>query len=168
MSDRRESPPDVSERRRTYLTLMGVFAGLFAAVSTRARSSGTTPEIGALDLATLGLATYRTGRIIAFDAVTEPLRAPFTTPSDGGTEPAGTGVRHAVGELLACPTCIGTWIAAAAVYGLRLAPTPTRLALTIMAAGGIAELLDYATEALDKGGRAAATRGEQIQQQMES
>jgi len=73
-------------------------------------------------------------------------------------------VRRALGELVSCPTCIGTWIAAGSVYGLRLAPAQTRAFLAFMAAGGVAELLDYATEALDKGGRAAEARREQVQQ----
>jgi hypothetical protein len=151
-------------QRATYLTLLGVFAGLFAAFSAREQKKGQTIRIDALDLAILGLATYRTGRVIAFDAVTEPLRAPVTEQSDGGTEPKGSGVRRALGELVSCPTCIGTWIAAGSVYGLRLAPAQTRAFLAFMAAGGVAELLDYATEALDKGGRAAEARREQIQQ----
>ena len=154
MSDRQRQQ-DQSRQRATYLTLMGVFAGLFAAFSTREQTKGKVIEIGALDLATLGLATYRAGRVIAFDAVTEPLRAPVTEQSGGGTEPKGSGVQRAFGELVSCPTCIGTWIAAGSVYGLRLAPAPTRAFLAFMAAGGLAELLDYATEALDKTGRAA-------------
>ncbi len=94
--------------------------------------------------------------------MTEPLRATLTKPRDGGTEPKGTGVQRALGELVSCPTCIGTWIAAGSVYGLRVAPRPTRAFLAFMAAGGIAELLDYATQALDRAGRAAEARTKQL------
>ncbi len=148
-------------QQTTYLSLIAVFVGLFVAFLKRERDRGETPAIGALDLATLGLATYRTGRVIAFDQVTAPLRAPFTEERDGGVEPKGSGPRRVLGELLSCPTCIGTWIAAGSFFGLYVAPRPTRAFLGFMAAGGIAELLDYATEALDKVGRAAAARTEE-------
>ena len=167
MSEAQRSPqlPDLPRRRATYLTLVGLFAGAFAAFSAREHEKGKELKLGALDLATLGLASYRTGRIIAFDQVTEPLRAPLTRQSNGGTEPKGSGVQRALGELVSCPSCIGTWIAAGSVYGLRLVPAPTRAFLAFMAAGGVAELLDYATEALDKARRAAEARTKQIQQQ---
>ena len=140
-----QSPPDLPKRRATYLTLIGIFGGCYAAFSAWEQKRGEELDIGALDLAMLGLATYRVGRVVAFDAVTEPLRAPVTEERDGGVEPKGSGVRRALGELVSCPTCIGTWIAAGSVYGLRLAPRPTRTFLAIMAAGGLAEVLDYAT-----------------------
>ncbi len=168
MSDAQGSPQpsDLPQRRATYLGLIGLFFGAFAAFSVREKAEGWVFKLKALDLATLGLATYRTGRVIAFDQVTEPLRASVTKPSDGGTELKGTGVQRALGELVSCPTCIGTWIAAGSVYGLRLAPAPTRAFLAFMAAGGVAELLDYATQALDKAGRAAEARTKQIRQQV--
>jgi hypothetical protein len=154
--------PDLPQRRATYLALIGIFAGLYAAFSAREHKQGQELDIGAKDLALLGLATFRTGRVIAFDAVTEPLRAPVTEERDGGVQPKGSGVQRVFGELLSCPTCIGTWIAAGSVYGLRVAPRPTRTFLAFMAAGGVAEVLDYATQALDKAGRAAEARTKQV------
>jgi hypothetical protein len=41
------------------------------------------------------------------------------------------------------------------VYGLRIAPGPTRVFLAIMGATGLAELLDGASEALSWTGQAA-------------
>lgn len=149
---------DKMRKRATYLALMGGFAGLFAATARRSGRGGRELELGALDITLLGLATYRTGRVIAFDQVTEPLRAPFTRETDGGVEPEGSGVRAAVGELLSCPTCIATWIGAGLVLGLRLAPAPTRTYLAFMSASGLAEMLDYATEALDSSQSAAQAR----------
>jgi hypothetical protein len=63
--------------------------------------------------------------------VTEPYRAPFTqtvsdcTVSGDTVEATVTGWQRAIGELIACPICTGTWVAAALVYGLELAPRPT-------------------------------------------
>jgi hypothetical protein len=100
------------------------------------------------------------GRLIAFDTIAEPLRAPFTktVPDDSGAGDtvvaAGTGAREKIGELLSCPICAGTWIAAGLVYGLQFFPTPTRLLITIMSAIGFAELLNAATEAMTWAGQA--------------
>jgi hypothetical protein len=145
---------DRREQRATYLTLIGLFFSLFAAFSRRERERGDDPRLRPFDFALLGLATYRAGRLAAYDKVTEPLRAPFTETKEdesgaGETvEAKGTGFRKALGELLSCPTCAGTWAAALLVFGLRLAPRFTRLLLTILGATGIAELLDAGAEAL--------------------
>ena len=124
---------DRREQRATYLTLIGLFFSLFAAFSRRERERGDDPRLRPFDFALLGLATYRAGRLAAYDKVTEPLRAPFTEtkPDETGAGmtvvPQGNGARKALGELLSCPTCAGTWAAAGLVYGLRIAPLPTRV-----------------------------------------
>lgn len=139
------------KKRTTYVSLMGGFAGLFAATAKLSGRKGRELELNALDVALLGISTFRAGRLIAFDSVTEPLRAPVTKQTGDGVQPEGSGVQAAIGEMLSCPTCIGTWIAASLVLGLRLAPAPTRTFLAFMSASGVAEILDYVTEALDSG-----------------
>jgi hypothetical protein len=69
--------------------------------------------------------------------------------------PKGHGFRRALGELISCPICAGTWIAAALVYGLRIVPRFTRALLAIMSAVGIAELLNGAVELLEWNAQAA-------------
>ena len=149
---------DKHKKRATYLSLMGSFAGLFAATARQSGRHGSGLELSALDIALLGIATYRAGRLIAFDQVTEPLRAPVTEEAGGGVQSEGSGVQAAIGEMLSCPTCIGTWIAASLVLGLRVAPAPTRTFLAFMSASGLAELLDYVSEALDSSKNAAQAR----------
>lgn len=144
----------------TYLTLIGIFLAIFAAFSKRAEEHHAEPRLTGLDLTMLGLSTFRAGHLISYDQVTEPLRAPFTEtqPDSYGTSedtvPEGSGAQKAIGSLLSCPTCSGTWAAAALVYGLRIAPVPTRLLLAILSAIGLAELLDGAYEALSWTGSA--------------
>jgi len=151
---------DQPRERATYLTLIGLFLGVFAAFSRREKEERGALKLAPLDLVLLGLATFRGGRIAAYDRVTEPLRAPVTEtqPDEYGASEnvvaAGSGVRKAIGELVSCPTCVGTWIAAGLVYGLRIAPRPTRLFLAFMGAMGLAELLDSANEALSWSGQA--------------
>jgi len=63
-------------------------------------------------------------------------------------EARGEGVQRALGELISCPICSGTWIAAALVYGLNLFPGPGRILVTIMGAIGMGEVLHALTEQL--------------------
>jgi hypothetical protein len=152
---------DDQENRATKLTLIGAFLALLAAFSARAASRGAPVEIRPFDLVLLGLATFRTGRLVAYERVAEPLREPVTEtrPDDTGVGETvvakGTGAQRALGELLSCPICVGTWAAAGLVYGLHLAPRPTRVFLGIMSAAGVAELLQCSNEALAWMGRAA-------------
>lgn len=145
----------------TKLTLMGLFLGLLAAFSTRTLRRGHELEFRSLDLVLLGLSTHRVGHLVAYERVAQPLREPFTEARPdascaGETVVAeGTGARRALGELLSCPICVGTWAAAGLVYGLYLAPRPTRVFLAIMGATGAAEVVSSLTEALDWVARAA-------------
>lgn len=150
--------------RTTYVTLVGLFAGLFGAVALRDRQEDRLLELRPTDLALLGLATFRAGRVVAYDRVTEPLRdlVTETEPDEFGAGEnvvaEGTGVRKAFGELVSCPTCVGTWVAAGLVCGLQLAPGPTRLAAAMLGVSGLAEMLDGASEALSWTGQAARKR----------
>jgi hypothetical protein len=147
------------ERRAAYLGLVGLFLSAFGAVAT-ARTRKPL-AVSPLDLAMLGLSTFRLGRMVAYDTVLHPFREPFTETVPDGTgagltvEPEGHGVRRAIGELLSCPTCAGTWIAALQVYALQVAPGPARLLVTMMAAVGLAELLGSVQEALGWSGLVA-------------
>ena len=148
------------ENRATKLSLTGIFLAIMAAFSARI-SRREVPELRPFDLVLLGLSTYRTGRLVAFERVTAPLREPFTEtkPDDSGAGEVvvarGAGTRRVLGELVSCPVCVGTWVAAGLVYGLHLAPRPTRVYLAVMGTTGAAELLNCSAEALGWLGRAA-------------
>jgi hypothetical protein len=150
-----------TQERLTYLSLIGLFTSLYAAVVWGKRSRLESFAVTPTDLALLGLATYRAGRLAAYDRVTEPLRAPITetVPDeyDAGENVVaeGAGVQKALGELISCPTCVGTWAAAGMLYGMQIAPGPTRLFAGILAVSGLAEILDSAVEALTWTGQAA-------------
>lgn len=141
------------DERATTLGIIGMFWGLLGLVALLKREEERTPN-HFLDFVMLGLATFRLGRLIAFDAVAEPLRAPFTktVPDESGAGETvvakGRGPREVIGELLSCPICAGTWVATGLVYGLQFFPTPTRLLITIMSAIGFAEITHAAAEAL--------------------
>ncbi len=147
------------EQRLTYPALTGIFLAAFAVFNLLARRKRT--ELRPFDLALLGLSSFRMGRMVSYDLVMQTLRAPFTEtvpdPTGAGetVEPKGTGWRRAVGDLICCPICVGTWIAAALVYGLELAPRPTRVLISIMGSIGLGELLNALVEALSWGGQQA-------------
>jgi Protein of unknown function (DUF1360) len=150
----------------TKLALMGLFLGSLATFSTRALRRGHELQLRPLDLVLLGLSTHRVGHLVAYERVAQPLREPFTETgpdASGAGETVvaeGTGARRALGELLSCPICVGTWAAAGMVYGLYLAPRPTRLFLAIMGATGAAEVVSTFTEALTWIARAARKAAE--------
>jgi hypothetical protein len=148
---------DLLEQRLTYSALTSIFLAIFAVFDLLTRRKRT--DLKPFDLALLGLSSYRMGRMVSYDLVMQTLRAPFarTVPDPTGAgdsvEPKGTGWRRAIGDLICCPICAGTWIAAALVYGLELAPRPTRLLLSIMGSIGLGELLNALTESLEWGGQ---------------
>ena len=147
--------------RISKLSLASIFLGLLTAFSARLVRRREDVRLQPFDLVLLGLATYRTGRLVAYERVAAPLREPFTetikdTSGAGDTVVAtGTGVRWTLGELMSCPVCVGTWVAAILVYGMHLAPVPTRVYMAIMSSTGIAQLLSETTEALTWSGRSA-------------
>src|SRR5688572_6009726 len=72
---------------RAYLGLMGIFNLLFAVFLLLVkRGNRPLPErVGLADIVTLGVATHKASRLLAKDAVTSPLRAPFTTYEGSGS-----------------------------------------------------------------------------------
>ncbi len=152
------------DRRTAYLALSGLFLALFAGFTRRGSDCEGAGRPGPFEFLLMALATFRASRLVAYDKIFSGERAPFTrtAPDASGTGkttvPRGHGPRHAIGELIACPVCSGTWIAAVLLYGLRLLPGPTRALITIFAAAGANELLGAATEALQWTGEAERRR----------
>jgi hypothetical protein len=143
------------ERGASYGALMALYAGATGAFLAWRQASGKgLPErYDPLDLATAGLATHKTSRLISKERVTTPLRAPFTElkGSEGfaevAEEPAGTGLRRTIGELLACPYCLDMWLATGYAAGLVAAPRATRFVAGVMSTVAIADFLQVAYKA---------------------
>jgi hypothetical protein len=119
------------------------------------RSGRPLPErIGIRDIALLGVATHKLSMLVAQDAVTSPLRAPFTeleekrSPKNLNEKPRGTGLRRSIGELLTCKFCVGQWVASFFTYGLVLAPAATRLVASIFAIVAVSDHLHQVYKAL--------------------
>ncbi len=120
-----------------YNALYGVFLLLYR------RKETSLERIGPLDLAMLSLATLRVSKGISEDEITAVFRSPLIEGIDSGeSRPRGGGMRWALGKLVLCPTCTGTWVAALLGYSLHLYPRQTRPLLAIMSASGSAQLTD--------------------------
>jgi hypothetical protein len=62
----------------------------------------------------------------------------------------GSGARHAVGELIACPFCLGQWIGTAFVVGYVFAPRATRIVAGAFSVVAISDALQFGYAALQK------------------
>jgi hypothetical protein len=120
-----------------YLTVMIVYGLVVATATVIAAVTGRVLPVRwrVQDLIVVTLGTHKLSRTLTKDAVTSPLRAPFTRFAGAGG-PAevreevrqGAGpLRHSLGELLTCPFCLDMWVATAFTIGLTFAPRHTRL-----------------------------------------
>jgi Protein of unknown function (DUF1360) len=135
-----------------YAAIMGTFGAGLAGAGLLARALGREAEDqGTLDLAVLGLATFKAARTLARDEVTSFIRDPFVEGDahEGGEEPVETGdIRQAIGELVTCTRCIGTWIAAGLTTTQVIAPRFGRLLTWSLAAAGTNDFLQAGFAAL--------------------
>jgi len=135
-----------------YLVLLGLFQLVFALFLLLMKGSDRSiPQRVRLgDIVLFGMATHKLSYLVSNDAVTSPIRAPFTefqemqSPSNVEKQARGKGLRRAVGELLICVFCLGQWIAAFFAYGLVFAPALTRFVASIFAMLTLSDFLHQA------------------------
>lgn len=135
-----------------YAAIMGTFAGGLAAAGALSRLLDRDPQCqDALDLTVLAVATFKAARTLARDEVTSFIREPFVRghAHEGDEEPVETGDLHqAIGELVTCSRCVGTWAAAGLTTTHVLAPRFGRLLTWSLAAAGINDFLQAGFAAL--------------------
>lgn len=119
-----------------YALISGAYAAAFGVVARSARRRSVDLDAG--DLVTLGVATFTLTRVLTEQKVDSWLRRPFLDESSAGRRrPRGEGMRFAVGELLACKRCTGSWVGLGLV-GLRVrSPELGRLAAAVGTVGAI-------------------------------
>jgi Protein of unknown function (DUF1360) len=135
-----------------YAAIMASFGGGLAAAGAASRALRRDPHCQTpLDLAVLAAATFKAARTLARDEVTSFLREPFVRghAHEGDEEPLETGDLHqAIGELVTCSRCVGTWAAAGLATTQVLAPRFGRLLTWSLGAAGINDFLQAAFAAL--------------------
>jgi hypothetical protein len=131
---------------------MGTFLGAVSLVAViGARRRRGLPAAGPFDLAVLGLATFKASRTIARDEVTSFIREPFVegdAPASDEKPVQSGGLRQAIGELVTCSRCIGTWVAAGIAALDTLMPRAGRLLGWCLAVGGLNDWLQAGFAAL--------------------
>src|SRR5207248_6867609 len=150
----------VAERSRTsppyeaYAAIMGVFVGGLGVAGLAARIFDRNPACqSALDFVVLSAASFKAARTLARDEVTSFLRAPFVEGEahEGDEEPLESGdFRQAIGELVTCSRCGGTWAAAFLACSQILAPRFGRLLTWSLAAAGVNDWLQAGFSALNE------------------
>jgi uncharacterized protein DUF1360 len=128
-----------------YAAIMGTFAGGLAGAGALSRLLDRDPQCQtALDLTVLAAASFKAARTLARDEVTSFIRDPFVRgrAHEGAEDPVETGDFHqAIGELVTCSRCVGTWAAAALATTQVLAPRFGRLLTWSLAAAGLNDFL---------------------------
>ena len=144
-----ETPP-----YQAYAAILGTFVGGLGAAGLLARALGRNPACQTgLDLVVLSAASFKAARTLAHDEVTSFLREPFVEGEahEGDENPLKTGdYRQAIGELVTCSRCGGTWAAAALASTQILAPRFGRLLTWSLAAAGINDWLQAGFAALSE------------------
>jgi hypothetical protein len=135
-----------------YAAIVGVFVGGLGAAGALARILDRNPACqSGLDLVVLSAASFKAARTLAHDEVTSFLRDPFVKGDahEGDEDPIESGdYRQAIGELVTCSRCGGTWAAAALASSQILMPRFGRLLTWSLAAAGINDWLQAGFAAL--------------------
>jgi hypothetical protein len=135
-----------------YAAIMGAFGGGLAFAGVVARLLDRDPQCQTfLDLTVLSAASFKAARTLARDEVTSFVRDPFVRgrAHEGDEEPVESGdMRQAIGELVTCSRCVGTWAAAGLTVTQVLAPRFGRLLTWSLAAAGVNDYLQAGFAAL--------------------
>ena len=147
METAEERPP-----YEAYAAIAGSFAGLLAVAGALGRLLDRDPQCQtSLDFAILALASFKAARTLAHDRVSAPMRAPFVEgEADAHDEvPVRTGgMQQAIGELVTCTRCVGTWAAAGLAATQIVAPRFGRLLTWSLGAAAANDFLQAGFTAL--------------------
>jgi hypothetical protein len=153
------APPEERPPLGSFAALTTLFnAGFGAALYTAGRRRQLPERVGAGDVVLIGTASHKLSRLISKDKVTAFIRAPFTEyqgeggPGEFEEKVRGQGLRRAIGELIACPYCLGLWSAAGMHVGLIWAPRTTRVFASTLTALTISDFLQIAYKAAEDRG----------------
>ncbi|HEY2636839.1 MAG TPA: DUF1360 domain-containing protein, partial [Solirubrobacteraceae bacterium] len=143
-----------------YALLTAAYGSLLATVAFAAsrRGAAEVDPIAPAELLPLGAATFALSQALVHEKVETWMRRPFVE-EEGTAErrPRGKGLRYAVGELMTCTRCMGTWSALGLVALRMTQPRAGRTVVAVLAAAGLNDFLQSSFA----WSRAGATRAEQ-------
>jgi hypothetical protein len=121
-----------------YAAINAAWAAMLAGVLASSRSDAPPPH----ELPVFGLAAFALSKALAKEKVGSWARAPVVDESDG--TPKGRRLRFAVGELVTCTRCLGTW-SSLGLVGLRvMRPREGRIVASVLATAGLNDWLQAA------------------------
>jgi hypothetical protein len=143
---------DTHDRIPGYAGALTVFGAsvVAAVVAGRAADRELPDRFRTRDLVLGAVATQKFTRILAKDAVTTPIRAPFTEfekPLGSGEvhdRPRPGHPQHTIGELLTCPFCLAPWVATGYVAALTVMPRAARAWAAVFTIVGGSDALQHA------------------------
>jgi len=135
--------------------LLSVYGAAAAGIALAARRRRVVPTLpGGGEFALSALAVQHISRVLTKDSITSVLRSPLveldepTGEGEVNERVVGTGVRHALGELVTCPFCVAQWTATALVAGRLFAPRLTKGVVSVAALARASDYLQLAYDAL--------------------
>jgi hypothetical protein len=136
----------------SYAAIMATFAGGLAAAGAIARLLRRDPQCHtALDFLVLSAAAFKASRTLSHDEVTSFIREPFVRGhayTGEGEEPVEGGMDQAIGELVTCSRCAGTWVAAGLAATQIISPRFGRLLTWSFGAAAVNDFLQAGFSAL--------------------
>jgi Protein of unknown function (DUF1360) len=130
-------PEDPPARPVDYAALSAGWGAALGTVLVAARDKGEEP-VRAAEILPLGLATFALSKLVAKEKVDRWMREPFVEErADGDRVPKGRGLRYAVGELLTCTRCVGTWSALGLVALRVTRPREARVVNAVLGASAV-------------------------------
>ena len=140
-----------SEKEHRFWNAVGLllFVGLCAISCALIFSYGDfgVDRVGLLDLALLGLATFRLIHLISYDRVLDFARVAVMDSEGSRLKAADRGWRRVVCELMECLWCAGLWSALVVVTAYALGNWG-RLGILLLAVAGLGSLLQVISKAV--------------------
>jgi len=139
-SQTRQHSGDTRPLPRDYAALNAVWVALAAGLVTATRGRASKDPIRTHELIPLSAATFALSKAVARERIGEWVREPFTD-DETHRKPEGGRLKRAIGGLVTCTRCVGTW-SALAVVGLRVAqPEASRTITNALAASAANDFL---------------------------
>jgi hypothetical protein len=124
-----------------YATLSAGYGTLLGALVVATRNDCENP-IRSAELPVLGLATFALAKLVAKEKVDTWVREPFLEELPSGERrPKGRRLRYAVGELLSCTRCVGSWSALGLVAVRLRRPREAGVIIPVLASAALNDWL---------------------------
>ncbi len=124
-------------RTADYAALSTAWGALLGTLLVATRDGDDEP-VRAAELVPIGVATFALSKMVAKEKVDAWVREPFVEERpDGVRQPKGHGLRYAVGELLSCTRCVGTWSALGLVALRVTRPREARVVNAVLGASAV-------------------------------